>query len=139
MREGRDADPQVLADRALVEGVGLAGQLDLAVQRLVGDAEQGPVGHPEAVALGGDGADSMSMATARLWLKRKRRRTEAKLPVAVVGGDHGAGPQALLQLSCGSSPVTSAAASYSASWTSAIGGIGISTGSTSSSTWSSRR
>ena len=33
-----DADLQVLADRALVEGVGGAGQLDLAVQRLVGDA-----------------------------------------------------------------------------------------------------
>jgi hypothetical protein len=66
----RDADLQVLADGAFIEGVGLAGQLDLAVQGLVGDAQQRAVGHPEAVALGGDGALSMSMATARLWLNR---------------------------------------------------------------------
>ena len=33
--EGGDADPQVLVHRALVEGVGRAGQLNLAVQRLV--------------------------------------------------------------------------------------------------------
>ncbi len=33
------------------------------------------------------------MATARLWLKRLRRLGEAKLPVAVVGGDHRAGAQ----------------------------------------------
>src|SRR5687768_12854129 len=52
--DGRQADLQVLADRALVEGVRLAGQLDLAVQRLVRDAEQRSVRHPEAVALGGD-------------------------------------------------------------------------------------
>ena len=42
-------------DRPLVEGVGLAGQLDLAVERLVGDAQQRAVGHAEAIALGGDG------------------------------------------------------------------------------------
>ena len=34
----RDADLQMLGDRALVEGVGGAGQLDLAMQRLVGHA-----------------------------------------------------------------------------------------------------
>src|SRR5580765_6178171 len=51
---GRHADLQVLADGAVVEGVGLAGQLDLAVQRLVGNAQQGAVGHPEAVPLGRD-------------------------------------------------------------------------------------
>src|SRR5215203_1753049 len=39
----READHQVLADGAFVEGVGGPGQLNLAVQRLVGDAEQGSV------------------------------------------------------------------------------------------------
>src|SRR5688500_14664063 len=52
--KGLDSDPQVLADRPLIEGVGLARQLDLAVERLVRDAQQGPVRHPEAIALGRD-------------------------------------------------------------------------------------
>src|SRR3569623_2170865 len=46
-----EADAQVLAHRALVEARGGAGQLDLAVQRLVGDAQQGAVGHAQAIAL----------------------------------------------------------------------------------------
>ena len=54
-RERLDADAQMLADGALVEGVGLAGELQFAVERLVGDAQQGAVGDAEAVALGGDG------------------------------------------------------------------------------------
>jgi hypothetical protein len=67
---GEDADLHMLLDRALVEAVGLARQLDLAVERLVRDAQQGAVGHAEAVALGAMVALSMSMATARLWLNR---------------------------------------------------------------------
>src|SRR3954447_2576129 len=47
-----DPDPQMLADRALVKGIGLAGQLELTVERLVGHAQQGPVRDAEAVALG---------------------------------------------------------------------------------------
>ena len=35
----READLQMLADRALIESVGGAWQLDLAVQRLVGHAQ----------------------------------------------------------------------------------------------------
>ena len=95
--ERREADLQMLADRALVEGVGRARQLDLAVQRLVGDAEQRAVGHAQAIALRGDGAalhvdgDGAGQVDAPALLR------PAQLPVAVVVGHDGAGAQALLQ------------------------------------------
>src|SRR6476660_6510852 len=54
--ERLEADLEVLSHRALVEGVGGARQLDLAVQRLVGDAQQRAIGHPQPVAVGGDRA-----------------------------------------------------------------------------------
>ena len=44
-------DAEVFAERALVERAGAAGQLDLAVQRLVGDAQQRAVRHAQAVSL----------------------------------------------------------------------------------------
>src|SRR5262245_47372533 len=50
-----DADPHMLADRAFVEAVGLAGKLQFAVERLVRDAEQRAIGDAEAIALAGDG------------------------------------------------------------------------------------
>ncbi len=40
--DGFKPDHQVLAHRAVVEGVGRTGQLDLAMQRLVGDASKVP-------------------------------------------------------------------------------------------------
>src|SRR4051812_41610977 len=49
-----DADAQMLGDGAFVEAVGLARQLDLAMDRLVRDAEQGAVRHAETEALGGE-------------------------------------------------------------------------------------
>ncbi len=58
----------------------------------------------------------------------------AQLPVAVVGGDHGAGAHPLLEVVRRGVPLTSSAAPASASWTSAMAGSGISGGSTSSST-----
>src|SRR5690606_11048100 len=54
--QGRQADAQVLVHRSLIEGVGGAGQLDLAVQRLVRYAQQGAVGYAQTITLGGDGA-----------------------------------------------------------------------------------
>src|SRR3546814_4969069 len=45
----------MFVDRALVEAVGLAGQLQFAVERLVRDAQQRAVRHAEAIALCGDG------------------------------------------------------------------------------------
>ena len=88
------ADLQMLGDRRLVESVGRPWQLDLAMQRLVGDAKKRAVGHPQAKALGrnraalhvdGDGAREVD---ALAFLR------EAKLPVAVVVGHHGARPEA---------------------------------------------
>src|SRR5262245_27929312 len=54
--ERLQSDLEMLRDRAFIEGIGRARQLDLAVQRFVGDAEQGAVGHAQAIAVGGDGA-----------------------------------------------------------------------------------
>src|SRR3546814_2462095 len=63
---GAQADLQVLVDLALVEGRRHAGQLQLAVQRLVGDAEQRPVGHTEAEAVGGEGGARSEEHTSEL-------------------------------------------------------------------------
>jgi ureidoglycolate hydrolase len=49
--EGRDADRQMLADRTLVEGGRGAGQLDFAMQGLVGHTEERAVWHAQPVAL----------------------------------------------------------------------------------------
>ena len=48
-------DLEVLVDLRLVKSRSHAGELELAMQRLVGDAEQGAVGYAEAEAVGGDG------------------------------------------------------------------------------------
>ena len=136
--ERLDSDPQVLADRPVVESVGLAGQLELAVERLVRHAQQGPVGDAEAIALGRDRRRFHVDRDRAALVEAPRREGVAKLPIAVVGGDHRARAQPLLELSS-VSPVTSPAASNIAVWTSAMAGIGISTGSMSSSTWSSRK
>lgn len=53
--DGANTDLQMLGDRPFIEAVRLAGQLNLAVQRLVRDAEQRTVRHTEAVTLRGDG------------------------------------------------------------------------------------
>ena len=47
-------DLEMLADALAIELAGHARELDLAMQRLVGDAQQRTVGHPEAIAVGGD-------------------------------------------------------------------------------------
>ena len=92
-----NADLQVLPDRALVERVGGARQLDLAVQRLVGDAEQRPIGHAHAEALRRDrrrfhvDRDGARQVDAAALLR------PAQLPVSVVVGDDGAGAQPPLQ------------------------------------------
>jgi hypothetical protein len=49
-----EADLEMLADALAIELAGHARELDLAMQRLVGDAQQRTVGHPEAIAVGGD-------------------------------------------------------------------------------------
>ncbi len=92
------ADLQVAGDRLLVEHVGLPRQLDLAVERLVGHAQQRAVGDAEAVALRGHGG-AFHLDRHRPALRQTQRRLgKAQLPVAVVGGDHGAGAHALLEV-----------------------------------------
>ncbi len=92
-----DADLDVFGDGPFVEAVGLARQLDLAVQRLVGHAQERAVGHAEAIALGGDGGRfHVDSHRARL-REAQGRGGVAQLPVAVVGGHHRAGAQALLE------------------------------------------
>ena len=66
-----DADAQVLVHALAVEVVGHAGQLDLAVQRLVAHAQQGAVGHAEAKAVGGDGGAFHVQRHGAVWLKRR--------------------------------------------------------------------
>ena len=92
-----DADVQVLGNRAFVKAVGLAGQLDLAMQRLVRYAEQRAIGHPEAVTLGGDGGGFHVDGDGAGLVEAQRRAREAQLPVAIIGGHHGAGAQPRLE------------------------------------------
>src|SRR5688572_26050686 len=52
--ERLDPDSEVLADRPLVEGIGLTRQLQFAVQRLIGHAQQRPIRNAEAITLSGN-------------------------------------------------------------------------------------
>ncbi len=71
--ECRQSHLEMLRDGPVVERIGGARQLDLAVERLVGDAEQRAVGYAEAEALRGATVPlSMSTAIARDWLIRRR-------------------------------------------------------------------
>ena len=85
-------------DRSLVKRVGGAGQLDLAVERLVRDAEQRAVGDAQAIALGRDGAALHVDRDGAGEIDLPPLLAPAELPVAVVVGDDRAGAQALLQL-----------------------------------------
>src|SRR5882672_7763679 len=84
--DGLEADLQVLFHPLAVEGVGHSRELDLAMKRLVGDAQQRAVGHAQAEAVGGDGralhvdGDGARLVEAAIEL------VVAQLPVAVVGG-----------------------------------------------------
>src|SRR6478752_5207761 len=54
--ESGEPDLQMLSDRRLVESACRARQLDLAMERLIRDAEQRAIGDPQPEALRGDGA-----------------------------------------------------------------------------------
>lgn len=96
--DGGEADHQMLADGPVVEGIGSARQFDLAMQRLVGDAEQGAIGHAQAITLRRDGprfhvdGDGARQVDAAALLR------PAQFPVAVVIGDDGAGAQPRFEL-----------------------------------------
>src|SRR5437016_965861 len=88
----------MLADRALIEAVGLARQFELAVKWLVRDAEQGAVGYAEAIALRGDRRRFHVDAHRAAEREAQRRAGVAQLPVAIVRGHDRAGAQAALEL-----------------------------------------
>src|SRR5579872_3598724 len=92
-----DADLQMFGDGPLVEGVRGAGKLDLAVQRLVRDAEQRAIGHAHAEALGGDGRRFHVDGDGARDVDEAALLRPAQFPVAVVVGYDGAGAQAALQ------------------------------------------
>src|SRR5262245_29512958 len=92
-----EADIQMLCDGALVKGIGGAGQLDLAVQRLVGHAQQGPIGDPQPKALRGDGAALHVDGDGARQVDSLPLLREAQLPIAIVVGDDRAGAQQALQ------------------------------------------
>ncbi len=94
--DGPNADLQMLRDGPLIKAVGLTGELDLTVQRLVRDAEQRAVGDAEAIALGGDGRALHIDSHRAAEIKAQRGSGIAQLPVTVVGGDHRPGTQPLL-------------------------------------------
>src|SRR5436305_1989731 len=82
-----DADLEVLVDLSAVEVRGHAGELQLAVQRFVRHAEERPVGHAEAEAVGGDRRRlHVESDGARLRETLHRLAMIAELPVAVVDG-----------------------------------------------------
>jgi hypothetical protein len=68
--DGANANLQMLGDRPFIETVGLARQLNFAVQRLIGDAQQRAVRDAEAIPCAAMVALSISIATARLRLNR---------------------------------------------------------------------
>lgn len=95
------ADLEMLADALPVELAGHACELDLAVQRLVGDAQQRAVGHAEAIAVGGDGRRlHVERDGARLRHAPDHRRA-ADLPVAIVDAGDRAGAHQPLELEAG--------------------------------------
>src|SRR5215216_5572271 len=95
--EGGEADHQMLADRALVKGVGGAWQFDLAMERLVGNAKQRAIGHAQPITLGGHGAGFHVNRDRPGKIDTAAFVAPAQLPIAVVVGNYGAGAQAGLQ------------------------------------------
>src|SRR5579883_1063743 len=91
-------DLEMLSDTLAIELARHARELDLAMQRLVGDAQQRAVGHAEAVAVGGD--------RGGLHVERDRARLRhapdhlgaADFPIAVVDARDRSGPHQALEL-----------------------------------------
>src|SRR5271166_6153440 len=87
----------MLGDRRLVKSTRRPWQLDLAVQRFIGDAEQRAVRDAQAKALRRDCAAFHVDGNGAREVDALSFLREAKFPVAVVIGDDGAGTEPLLQ------------------------------------------
>src|SRR4051812_46029396 len=96
--DGSQADHEMLADGTLIEGIRRPWQLDLAMQRLVGYAQQGAVGHTQAIALSGDRATLHVHRNGAGEIDLPPLLAPAQLPVPVIVGHDRAGSQPALQL-----------------------------------------
>src|SRR5271168_4156896 len=86
--ERLEADLEMLTNALAIKFAGHASKLDLAVKRLVRDAEQSAVGDAEAVAVGRDRRRlHVERNGARLRQPPDNGRT-ADLPIAVVDARH---------------------------------------------------
>src|SRR5271157_914222 len=95
--ESGKPDLQMLGNRGLVERARRPRQLDLAMQRLIGNAKQRAVGDAQAEALCRDGAALHVDGNGARQVDALPFLREAQFPIAVVVGDDGSGAQALLQ------------------------------------------
>src|SRR5581483_5213883 len=94
-------DLKMLTDPLSIEFARHAGELDLAMQRLVRNAQQGAVGHAEAIAVGRD--------RGRLHVERDRARLRhapddrgaADFPIAIVDACNRSGAHQALELKAG--------------------------------------
>ena len=87
----------MLADRALVEGVGRTRQFDFTVQRFVRHTQQRAVRDAQAITLGSNRAALHVHGNSTGQVDQRTLLSPAQLPVAVVIGQHGAGAQAFFQ------------------------------------------
>ena len=87
----------MLRHRCLVKCVGRTRQFDLAVERLVRDAEKSAVRHAEAISIGGDGAAFHVDCNGTRKIDPPPLLRVAQLPVPIVVRDDRSRPQALLE------------------------------------------
>src|SRR6059058_2223410 len=99
--ERLQADLEMLTDASPVEFAGHAGEFDFAVQRLVGDAQQGAVGDAEAIAVGGNrrGLHVERDGAGLRQPSNERRATD--FPIAIVDAGNRSGAHHPLELKAG--------------------------------------
>ena len=95
---GSNADFQMLADRALIEGIGRTWQFDFTVQRFVRHTQQRAIRDAQAITLGSNGAAFHVHGNSTGQVDQRTFLSPAQLPVAIVIGQYGAGTQAFFQL-----------------------------------------
>src|SRR3954447_19949046 len=95
--ERGQANLKVLANSPLVKGIRRTRQLDLSMQRLVGNTEQRPIRHPQPVALRRNRAALHVHSDGPGQIDPPSLLRPAQLPVAIVVGDDRSGSQPPLQ------------------------------------------
>ena len=88
----------MLAHALLIEGVGHAGQFDLAVQRAIRRTKQRPVWDTVAIAIGGNRCAFHVNGNSARRIEVEGIVFEIELPVTVIGCDNGTGSQERFEL-----------------------------------------